>query len=980
MIFTFYSFKGGVGRSMAVANIAELFYARGLNVLMVDFDLEAPGLERYFNVTNSATPFAEIAGRRGVIDAILSFQELQRFAPKLPPPTAGDTAETTAFPFSVEPLSNFIAPIYADRTRPGKLSIIPSGNRKNPDFAAYAKRVLDFDWARFYTERNGERFFEWFRLELIKDWDVVLIDSRTGVTELGGVCTHHLPDAVISFVATNMQNLDGTAMMARSLANPELVEKGRKGRPLEQLFIPSRVELSEEDKHDNFAASFNRELGLFFPRNQSPEGSWFLDLRLLYVPAYSYLERVAVREPERASKADLIAAYGRLATRMAAMGRSGPLHDAWATTSHRLSNLPARNPYFGGREEELKRIRAVLSAGTPVAICGLAGIGKTALAIEYAQQYRNEYGCMLFCRAGSEDELRHSCEEVVRLLSLDANIRPRDAVRAWLEQNDRWLLILDEANDSTLAHGIVPPNMRGHVLYTTRTQQISELGAQPIALTSLSREAALGFFQNRLGRSELTASERSAAGQLVDELGALPLALEQAAAYIVNRKARVDDYVASFRKRRFGLLDQQPAVSAGRQVSVSAVLEPTLDAIEATPASADVLRAASFLATDPIPVKLLVSGAQQLGEAIAAALAGASDDPLALDDVLEPLTRFSLIHRDQESHTLSVHQLVSDLVRSRVQDPEMWHWRVVAALDATFPSPTWENLDECAALIPHVQGVFNPGDEPPLYIRAGRCLILRGDYLGAEKLLGAILPSERSLVRFNVLWLLAEAYFRQRRLKDSITSLQDLSRLCAELKLGDEFQSDVQLALARSYLAAGSTEMGIKLYEKVLQEFMERGDLPNTVAALCGFAEIVSQSDPERSVRLADQAVGFAEDLDAEEEAMAFGALADSLMAAGRAAEPRTMDAIQKSLEAGERVYGPEHPLMAATLRSYALLLHANGKQSEGAGVYQRAQAIIDQALGPKSRASEDFRAEYERLLGQLRERAGAKGGRTIEA
>ena len=110
MIITFYSFKGGVGRSMAVANIGELFYARGLKVLMVDFDLEAPGLERYFDVTNSATVSREIPGHRGVIDVILSFLELQRFAPKLAPVASSDATSEPVFPFSVEPLSSFIVP------------------------------------------------------------------------------------------------------------------------------------------------------------------------------------------------------------------------------------------------------------------------------------------------------------------------------------------------------------------------------------------------------------------------------------------------------------------------------------------------------------------------------------------------------------------------------------------------------------------------------------------------------------------------------------------------------------------------------------------------------------------------------------------------------------------------------------------------------------------------------------------------------
>src|SRR5262245_32443359 len=76
MIFPFYAFKGGVGRSMALANVAELLYQHGFNVLMIDFDLEAPGLERFFTGANVATSYADILRSRGVLDLLLSHKTL----------------------------------------------------------------------------------------------------------------------------------------------------------------------------------------------------------------------------------------------------------------------------------------------------------------------------------------------------------------------------------------------------------------------------------------------------------------------------------------------------------------------------------------------------------------------------------------------------------------------------------------------------------------------------------------------------------------------------------------------------------------------------------------------------------------------------------------------------------------------------------------------------------------------------------------
>src|SRR5258708_3626809 len=84
MIYTFYSFKGGVGRTTALANIAEILYSRGIKVLMVDFDLEAPGLERYFSVETAITSREEVLQHRGVIDMLYSYKEIRALTQSIP--------------------------------------------------------------------------------------------------------------------------------------------------------------------------------------------------------------------------------------------------------------------------------------------------------------------------------------------------------------------------------------------------------------------------------------------------------------------------------------------------------------------------------------------------------------------------------------------------------------------------------------------------------------------------------------------------------------------------------------------------------------------------------------------------------------------------------------------------------------------------------------------------------------------------------
>ncbi|WP_089946201.1 ParA family protein [Candidatus Entotheonella palauensis] len=310
MIYTFYSFKGGVGRSMALANVAELLYSRGTKVLMLDFDLEAPGLERFFNVPEAQCNLDEIQNHCGVIDMLLSYQELRSWSVDIPQPNS--SPEPDQFPFATEPIAKFIVPIYPENTKGASLSMIPAGQRLDGNFTAYAKRVLDFDWGDFYANWDGEQYFEWLRQELERIADVILIDSRTGVTEMGRGCTYQLADVVVAFVAPNQQNLTGTRMMAESLSNPQLVTEGRHGRALSLIFVPSRLDLSETAKYDDFAKQFNQQLGPLFPEQLQSEHNLFHKLKIPYMADYAYMENVAVRERSRDSRADMIEAFENL--------------------------------------------------------------------------------------------------------------------------------------------------------------------------------------------------------------------------------------------------------------------------------------------------------------------------------------------------------------------------------------------------------------------------------------------------------------------------------------------------------------------------------------------------------------------------------------------------------------------------------------------------------------------------------------------
>jgi len=176
-VVTFYSFKGGVGRSQALMNVAIEMALRGRRVLVVDFDLEAPGLHSY-------RPFSRKKKQNGMVEYVNQYLE---------------TAEAPD-------VSDFI--IQSENFRGDhKIWLMPSGRLDS----SYATRLSKIDWNNLYSRNYGYLFFEDLKQQWrdVIDPDYVLIDSRTGHTDVGGICTRQLPDAVVAMMLPNHQNITG---------------------------------------------------------------------------------------------------------------------------------------------------------------------------------------------------------------------------------------------------------------------------------------------------------------------------------------------------------------------------------------------------------------------------------------------------------------------------------------------------------------------------------------------------------------------------------------------------------------------------------------------------------------------------------------------------------------------------------------------------------------------------------------------------
>lgn len=221
------------------------------------------------------------------------------------------------------PATPAVPPNGDDERLPG-LWLLSSGWRFGERFPVYAQNVQSFDWTDFYNSFQGEAYFEWLRNQLNSFADVVLIDSRTGVTEMGGVCTRQLADVVVSFVAPNGQNLDGVATMVESFRRQEVTQSRRKWEEvstaldgsLEVVVIPARVETSEVEERRKFKERFIRQLEKLPAAFQQVNTS-FWDLKIPYIPYYAYNERLVIGGDVKGRSEELEEAYKDLSVHLA---------------------------------------------------------------------------------------------------------------------------------------------------------------------------------------------------------------------------------------------------------------------------------------------------------------------------------------------------------------------------------------------------------------------------------------------------------------------------------------------------------------------------------------------------------------------------------------------------------------------------------------------------------------------------------------
>jgi DNA-binding SARP family transcriptional activator len=603
-------------------------------------------------------------------------------------------------------------------------------------------------------------------------------------------------------------------------------------------------------------------------------------------------------------------------------------------------NLPPRNRSFVGRKALLAAVGAALDDDTrrprAVALTGLGGVGKTELALELAHLRHREGRVAWWVSAEDPAGTATGLAALAAALGIAAFERGEDtraALWAELDRTPGWLLVYDNADEPRGLEPFLPAARHGDVVITSRNPAWRRL-ARPVAVGPLARRESVTYVADRTGDRPATADA------LAELLGDLPLALEQACAYIEQTRMSVPEYVDLFRRRRDRLL-LRDADGSGRTVATTWGL--AFDRLAGRSCrGAALLETIAFLAPDAIGLPTLRRF---------------EPDELELADALGELLRLSLV--DREADTVRVHRLVQDVVRARMTPEAGRHRLAAVAATCTVQAGEAGAGDDLGAHLVALAGHAEAlGTVPDGLVAALSCVAARQAqralYPAAEHVLRAALrlhgddgdPVERG----RLLCQLGEVLDAAGQLGAALA----VHREAVEILESAVGADDVVLAHAHHRLAhvlncADDAPAAIEAHGRALGVFrrLGRADLAASVLidlgyTLWGVHRLEAARESLRSGRELLEARGRH---DARDWAHATSGLG---MVAQDEGDLDEAVALQRTaIAAFTRCCGPDHPDTAQALDKLGYALRLQGAAEEAIEAHRRGARLLERVLGP---------------------------------
>jgi hypothetical protein len=639
----------------------------------------------------------------------------------------------------------------------------------------------------------------------------------------------------------------------------------------------------------------------------------------------------------------------QLAGQVMALAKAG----GGAEVPRKPVRLPPRPGFLAGREELLAEVGSQLTAGDDpgprtAALYGLGGAGKTSVAVEYAYRHLAEVGVAWQFAAEDATVLAAGFGELAAQLGAKGGADARDpvaSVHAVLAVFAApWLLIFDNAADLASVAAFLPPAGPGRVLITSQNPDWPDDQALHVRL--LGADVAAEFLAHRTGDRD-----QQAAWELARELGGLPLALEQAAAYVRATGDTLAGYLASFRQRRADLLGRGEPTGYGKTVATTWRLAFE-DVQQVAPGAAGLLRLLAFCAPEAVPLRLLLQPVQpgpgladRLGGQVARSVGLLLEDQLAAGDAVAALRRYSLVTPAGEG-SVSVHRLVQAVTADQMPDGLASQWRQAAAalIEAAIPDDTalpgtWP---VCGALLPHAQAALD-------LTSGGMRRIAR--YLGDS----GSYPVARDLFQL-ITGAYAENHAYGAEHPDTLAARAELA--CWTGEAGDA-------AAARDQFAAL-----LPVDERVLgpehpETLTARGELAYWTGAA---GDAAAARDMYAALLPVRERVCGPEHPDT---LAARGQLARWTGHAGNATTARDIYAALLPVE--ERVLGPEHPATLLTRGNLAYQIGEAGDAGAARDIYAALLPVHERVYGPEHPATVINRCNLARLTGEMGDAAAAR-------
>jgi tetratricopeptide (TPR) repeat protein len=641
----------------------------------------------------------------------------------------------------------------------------------------------------------------------------------------------------------------------------------------------------------------------------------------------------------------------------------------------RIINFPFRqNPYFTGRNNILDQLHEGFQSGdTAQALFGLGGVGKTQTAAQYAYKFKKEYQNILWVTAQAEETLISDYVRIAVTLELQEG-QSKDqqeaieAVKRWIEKHDEWLLVMDHVEDQDLIRKYLPRSYDGRMLLTAR-RQVNTDDVTSKRIMAMSSEEGTLFILRKLRqlnlKEPLSAAEpsmRAKAEKLCDILAGLPLALEQAAAYIRHDDLDIDEYIYRYNSEKEHFLIGD---GAGIFNEIAVTFQMSFNKVKQEhPAAANILQLSAFLDGDEIPEEIFLQNPDALGDAFGKLTEDKKKTELG--KAIGAGARYSLLSRDKEKKVNSINRLVQEVIALQLSDVERRFWaeQAVRAVCNAFLPPEFENWESCDRLIRHAfvlarvigENHITIPDAAKLLERSGAYLMALGRYKDAES--------------FNIHSL---QIFQDRSEGESqevvpvLNRLSILNRLKGRYDLADEYlrrsmeiyekgpapedKQTVQMLNSRAQLNILLARIGEaeSLYERSLKilENMIGADSPETGYILNNLGDVYHrQNKPERAEKAYLESQRLLEKhLDANNPAIAnvLCNLAKHYRGLGRYDEAE--DLYLRSISIYKNAFGDDdHPTLAIVLSNLAILYQNKGKYIQAERMYHKAVEIHEKA------------------------------------